>query len=133
MDIRRLFGGLCFVVFSSVSLFAAGSDLADAVMTRNAASVKTLLAQKTDVNAPQADGATALHWAVKWDDTALVDQLIRAGANVKATNRVGATPMFLAAVNGNAAIIEKLLAAGVDPNAPLLSSKETAIMVAART
>jgi ankyrin repeat protein len=70
---------------------------------------------------------------VKWDDVTLVDQLIKAGANVNAANRVGATPMFIAAVNGSAAIIEKLLVAGVDPNAPLLSSKETAIMVAART
>jgi ankyrin repeat protein len=70
---------------------------------------------------------------VKWDDTELADQLIRAGANVNAANRFGATPIYLAAVNGNPAIIEKLIAAGVDPNAPLLTAKETPLMVAART
>ena len=33
-------------------------------MRGDAAAVRALLAQKADVNAPQADGATALHWAV---------------------------------------------------------------------
>ena len=134
MRIQRLLTGSCLMAFfMAANLAAAGSDLADAAMNRDAAKIKTLLAQKVDVNAPQPDGATALHWAVKWDDAALTDQLIRAGANPKAANRLGATPMYLAAVNGNAAIIERLIAAGVDPNAPLLSSKETAVMVASRT
>ena len=30
--------------------------------------LRTLLQQKADVNAPQVDGATALHWAVYRDD-----------------------------------------------------------------
>ena len=38
-----------------------------------------LLSQKADVNEPQADGATALHWAVYRSDRELVDTLIRAG------------------------------------------------------
>jgi len=134
MRIRRLIGGCCLVaLMSGASLSAAVSELADAVMTKNTATVRSLLNQKTDVNAPQADGATALHWAVKWDDASTVDLLLRAGANPNAANRVGATPMYIAAVNGSPVIIEKLIAAGVDPNAPLLSSKETALMVAART
>ena len=45
--------------------------------------------QKADVNAPQVDGATALHWAVYRDDLELADLLIRAGANVNAANREG--------------------------------------------
>src|SRR5437867_10240797 len=40
------------------------SDVADAVMKGDKAALRTLLQQKADVNAPQADGATALHWAV---------------------------------------------------------------------
>ena len=133
MRIQRLIGGTCLLALLTAANLAAASELADAVMNRNTAAVRTLLNQKVDVNAPQTDGATALHWAVKWDDTELADQLIRAGANVNAANRMGATPMYLACVNGNAVVIEKLIAAGVDPNLPLLSAKETPLMVAART
>jgi ankyrin len=133
MRIQRLIGGSCLVVALATTNLAAASELADAVMNRNAAAVRTLLSQRADVNETQVDGATALHWAVKWDDAALVDQLIAAGANVNVANRFGATPMYLACVNGNAAIIERLIAAGSDPNAPLLSAKETPLMVAART
>ena len=46
------------------TLGAAGSDVADAAMRGDVAAVRTLVGQKADVNAVQADGATALHWAV---------------------------------------------------------------------
>jgi uncharacterized protein len=133
MRIQRLIGGSCFLAFLAAANLVAASELADAVQNKNTAAIRTLLNQKVDVNATQVDGATALHWAVKWDDAALVDQLIRAGANANVANRFGATPLYLACVNGNAEIIGKLIAAGVDPNAPLLSAKETPLMVAVRT
>ena len=95
---------------------AAASDVADAAMRGDKAAVRALLAQKADVNAPQGDGATALHWAAYRGDRELADMLIRAGANVKAANREGATPLWLASVNGDAAIIAALLTAGADPN-----------------
>ena len=50
-----------FVVSSALR---GKSDVADAAMRGDKAAVRALLAQKADVNAPQADGATALHWAV---------------------------------------------------------------------
>ena len=62
---------------------AATSDVADAAMRGDSAAIRRLLTQKVDVNAPQADGATALHWAAYHDDLATVDVLIRAGANGK--------------------------------------------------
>ena len=37
------------------------------------AAVQKLILQKADVNAPQVDGATALHWAVYRDDVELAD------------------------------------------------------------
>ena len=77
------------------------------------------MAQHADVNAPQADGATALHWAVFRSDKETVDLLLRAGANPKAANRDGATPLWLASINGDAAIIEALLKAGADANEQL--------------
>src|SRR5580693_1827318 len=109
----------CCVVMllSVVSIGAAGTELADAAMTRNGNAVRSLLQRKADVNAPQIDGTTALHWAVRLDDLETAELLIRAGANVSAANRAGATPMQLAALNGNAVMIEKLIKAGADSNA----------------
>ena len=77
--------------------------------------------------------ATALHWAVHFDDVNMVQMLIGAGANVKATNRFGVTPLALACQNGNAAIVEKVIKAGADPNAALSELGDTPLMMAART
>ena len=41
------------------------------------------------MNAPQVDGATALHWAVYRDDLEAADLLLHAGAKSKAANREG--------------------------------------------
>jgi len=114
-------------------LSAAGpSEVADAVMRGDQTAVEKLVAQHADVNAPQADGATALQWAAFRSDKALVDLLIRAGANPKAANRDGATPLWLASINGNAAIVAALLKAGADANEQLPLGR-TPLMVASRT
>ena len=84
------------------------------------------------MNAAQADGMTALHWAAYHDDLETAKLLVAAGADVKAANRYGVTPLSLACTNGNAAMVELLLDAGADPNATLRGG-ETALMTAART
>src|SRR5271154_76029 len=84
-----------------------------------------------DSGAPDPDGTTALHWAVRHDDLKTAEALIKAGADVKAADRYGITPINLAATNGSAAMIRKLLDAGVDPNTSTPSG-ETALMTAAR-
>jgi len=112
---------------------AATSDLADAVMKRDAVAVRALLQKKADINAPQNDGTTALMWAVRYDDLDTADALIRAGAKVSTANRDGATALQLAAMNGDAPMLQKLVKAGADPNAPLSKSGDTALMMAART
>jgi uncharacterized protein len=122
-----------FVLLSSISLWAADpSPLADAAMKGDKAAVRTLLSRKAAVDGPQADGATALQWAVYRNDLDVADLLIAAGANVKAANRDGATPLFLACESGNAAMIEKLLKAGADANevGPI---GDTPLMMASRT
>ncbi len=106
--------------------------LVDAVKAGDKVAVRTLLDQRVDVNAQQADGTTVLHWAVNRDDTEIVQLLIRAGANVRAVNRYGATPLWLASVNGNAATMGMLLEAGADANT-MSSQGETALMAASRT
>ena len=109
----------------------AKSLVADAAMRGDAAAVRALLQQKADVNAPQVDGATALHWAIYRDDEALADLLIRSGANVKAANRDGATPLAMAALYGKASLISKLLKAGADAK-EVASNGQTPLMLAAR-
>lgn len=123
---------LLFVLLISIAS-AADNAVADAAMRGNKAEVRRLVQQKADVNAPQADGSTALHWAVQTNDLELADILIRAGAKPSLANKLGATPMFLACQTGNAAMIERLLAAGAEPNAALTSFGDTALMMASRT
>ena len=91
-----------------------------------------LIDQHADVNAPQADGATALHWAVFQSDKEMVELLLHAGANPKAANREGSTPLWLASMNGDAAISRP--AQGAEPT-PTRSSRSgrTPLMDAART
>jgi ankyrin repeat protein len=134
MNMKRLTVCCGVALLTVASLVgAATSDVADAAMRGNRGAVRSLLQQKANVNAPQTDGTTAVHWAVRGDDLETADLLIRAGANVSAANRDGATPLLLAAVNGNAAMLEKLIKAGADPNAPLTKYGDTALMMAART
>ncbi len=123
------------VLLLSAAAFSAtvNSDLADAVMRRDMARAQALLQQGGGVNVPQADGATALHWAVRWDDLKTTELLLRAGADASAANVDKATPLLLAAMNGNAAIIDRLIEAGADPNAPVAVYGDTPLMVAART
>jgi ankyrin repeat protein len=110
---------------------AANSPVADAAMRGDKAAVRSLLEQKSDVNAPQADGATAIQWAAYKDDLETADLLITAGANVNTPNREGATPLYLACINGSAAMIGRLLKAGADPN-ERGPQGETLLMLAAR-
>ena len=71
----------CLAALAVLGLLAASpraagkSDVADAAARGDKAAVQALLAQKADVNAPQADGATALHWAVFKGDKELIDTL----------------------------------------------------------
>ena len=130
---RRLIGS-CVVglLLAVTSLGAARSDVADAAMAGDRAAVRSLLTKRGDVNATQADGATALHWAAYRQDLEMANLLIRAGANVKAANREGFTPLALACVNGDANMIEALLKAGADAN-ERLPRGESALMLASRT
>src|SRR5262245_22832062 len=119
-------------VMLGVPVFAADSRLADAVQRSDKVAVRSLIADRANINVPQSDGTTALHWAVRQGDLATADLLIKAGADVKAANRYGLTPIQLAATNGNAAMIEKLLGAGVDPNFANPGG-ETILMTVSRT
>jgi len=123
---------VAFVLASGLSA-AVPSAVADAAMRGDKAAVRALVDKESNVNAPQIDGTTALHWAVRADDLELTEMLLKAGAQPSAANQSGATPMLLSAMNGNAAILKRLIQAGADPNAPLSQTGDTALMIAARS
>ena len=124
--------GLFLLVSACLTLEGAEPTLADAVEKQDKVTVRKLLAGQVDVNAAQADGMTALHWAVYLDDLETVQSLVRSGARVTSENRYGVTPLSLACSNGTAKIVELLLENGAKPNATLRGG-ETILMTAART
>ena len=111
---------------------AAEAPLATAVQKLDRGAIRQLIDKRADVNAPQPDGTTALHWAAYHDDLDLAKRLLGTGANVRAANRYGMTPLALACLNGNASMVERFLDAGADANASLPGG-ETMLMTAART
>ena len=115
----------------AASAAAAQTSVADAVMNRDVAGLRALLQKKAEVNAPQIDGSTALHWAVYHDNLQAADLLIAAGANPKAVTREGVTPLAMATQFGSVAMVERLLKAGADPK-ELGPNGETMLMFAAR-
>ena len=110
----------------------ADRRLADAAQRREIEAVRALLDDGADVDAPQADGATALAWAVHWDDLATAGLLLAAGADANAANDLGVTPLMLASQNGSVPMVELLVRAGADPNAARPAGG-TALMMAARS
>ena len=100
-------------------------------MQGDTATVRALLADKVDVNIPQGDGSTALHWAAYRNDLEMARWLVEAGANLEAGTRLGAmTPLFQASRNGSAAMIKLLLEAGANANATKTTGT-TPLMLAA--
>jgi uncharacterized protein len=125
---------LCAGVLASAACFAAVDvRLPDAAAKGDKAAVRTLLAQKIDVNSAQPDGTTALHWAAHKNDLELVNLLLKAGADAKAMNRYNVTPLAEAVQFGSAPMIEALLKAGADPNTLTTDEGETVLMSASRT
>jgi ankyrin repeat protein len=100
-------------VCAAATVMAQGSPVADAARRADAAALRALLTQGADVNAPQGDGMTALHWAAERGDVAMVDMLLIAGSNVSAVTRLGQyTPLHLAARAGSEPVVASLLKAG---------------------
>ena len=94
------------------------SPIADAAMRGDVATVRSLIARRADVNAPQGDGMTALHWAADRGDSVLATELLRAKADVRRRTRIGGyTPLHIATRTGNPAVVRALIVAGSDVKA----------------
>ena len=124
--------GLALLIVATSPAVSVFSPLADAAEKSDHAAIRTLLKQHVDVNVPQADGMTALHWAAYRDDLETAKLLTAAKANANATNRFGVTPLSLACQNGDTEMVELLLEHGAVPNTTLRGG-ETVLMTAART
>lgn len=119
-------------LWSAPAVTPGGASIAEAAKDGDRSKVQDLIKQHVDVNTPEADGTTALHWAARNDDVAMAQWLIAAHANIKAADRYGMTPLTLAATNGSPRMLEALLAAGADVNTALPEG-ETVLMTAAHT
>jgi ankyrin repeat protein len=118
---------------SAVCLFAeTDTRLVDAVKNHDKEAVRSLLKAHVDVNMPEVDGTSALHWAAHSNDLETAQLLLRAGANAKAASRYGVTPLSEAATYGSAELVEALLKAGADVNTLTTERGETVLMTASR-
>jgi len=128
---------LLIVLAIALPALAAGPEpeVVAAIKAGDAASVRTLIAHKADVNATEVDGTSALHWAVRAGDASTTEMLIRAGARVDAANRYGVTPLSVAARIGRADLIDLLLKSGASVKSAeaTLPEGQTLVMHAART
>lgn len=110
----------------------AAFPLIDAVKAGDVAAVRAQLKSGANVNQPEGDGATALHWAASRDAADLVRILLDAGASARVANDLGVTPLHLAAANGNTTAISLLLNRKAEVNAASASGV-TPLMEAARS
>ena len=121
--------GVTTLLSGSLAGAVPDTRLVDAARRGDAKAVQTLLGEGVNVNLPQPDGATALHWAAHRDDLAMADMLIRAGADVNVAEDGGVMPLAVACGNGSVAMVDRLLTAGANPNL----GRESAVMAAARS
>ncbi len=120
------------VATEAVAPGSTDTRLVDAVRRRDHDALRVLLASRTlDVDAPGADGMTALHWAARGNDEDAIARLLARGANPNARTRLGVPPLLLAATTGGARATALLLAHGADPSVALPGG-QTVLMHAAR-
>lgn len=108
------------------------SDLADATEARDGRRLAELLEADAEIDAQQADGMTALHWAVYHNEFDAARSLLEAGANPNAETNYRVRPLTIACRGGAPQLVGALLEAGAEPNAKLPGG-ETPLMTAARS
>jgi ankyrin repeat protein len=128
---------LTLLMVSAVAGVAATAETSDsrlaaAARNQDQKAVRTLVAEKADVNARSSDGSTALLWAAHWSDVDTADLLLGAGAEANAANDFRTTPLSEACINGNSALVRLLLKSGANPNTAIATG-ETPVMTCAKS
>ncbi len=129
--------------FGSTPLMTAVSS-----MDRDVRCLDLLLRNGAEVNEADADGYTALHWAVDVDGPScrgvtpkeFIRRLVAAGADLEARQHYGWTPLLRAIVEGTVEEVRALIESGADVNAvlpahtlPEFNAGRTALMAALTT
>lgn len=91
--------------------------------------VAAFVKKKADLNAADADGATALMAAAATDHGDTLEALIAAGAKLEAKDNDGWTAVHYAVMNSNWSVLDKLVAAKANVNA-VANDKYSALMMA---
>ena len=128
---RRLLTAVSALLLAAAPAAVNAETLLEAARRGDTDAALNLLSEGAAADMREADGTTALHWAVYNGDVELVRRLLAAGAPVSASNDYGSTPMAEAAVRSDVEILRSLLEAGADPDAPNADG-QTALMVVAR-
>ncbi len=97
--------------------FGVDRDFIEAIKKGHAVIVAAFLAKGADVNARDAHGGPALHWAVGTGKSEIVALLLEHGADPRAKDRHGATALELARKRGREDIAALLEAAGPEEGA----------------
>ncbi|HMA12970.1 MAG TPA: ankyrin repeat domain-containing protein [Steroidobacteraceae bacterium] len=112
-------------------LGAAAAALPDLVQANEHAAAMQAIRSGADVDAVQADGTSALLWAVYRIDHEVARALLDRGADPDARNSLGTSPLCEAAAISDEKLVAMLLKAGADPNLGN-NDGQTPLMIAAR-
>ncbi len=113
------------------SVAAESPPLIAAVLSWDMIKLRELLAAGTDVNQRDAEGKTALYWAVAKDLDGPINQLLDAGADPNLADADGLTPLHLCAREGKQTVVMRLLQGGADPKLKDKAGKTAADLAAA--
>lgn len=95
-----------------------------AAVQSNTEMAKKLIHAGADLEAPDANGNTALMWAA---DPKLMDLLLANGADVKAKNKFGETSLTMAIKRGDMQAVDRLKTAGASDATAIRSAVEKSI------
>ncbi|EFJ49193.1 hypothetical protein VOLCADRAFT_120788 [Volvox carteri f. nagariensis] len=90
------------------------NNIRDAARWGDEEAVEDFIAIGKDINEPDTQGRTALHYAVAYDHAVIAKMLLDEGANVEARDSMNNTPLHYACGYGRAPLARLLLKAGAN-------------------